>query len=266
MTVMATDHHRVKSLLTETVKLLCKSTLTYTSEFSIEGLIAITIDRSEVVLVSFHEAVASDTMAAVGNSCGTAETLAGTTSVILVTPDTAAGLSQFVEVGGILHDSPKIVVETAQLPDTASTAGGVVGVETAGDAAVTHTQAYPELEAPQASLFTTAELDAFIDNCPSAGIMSDASCDVFAEVAITSESPPDCDKQLAAGSITVGKTDVSEALLLPADVDDTMPSCLSWDDDLADIGPLNLAGPQDLSLQLDKKVVVNSFFSDSAIY
>ena len=65
MTVMATDHQRVKSLLTEAVKLLCKSTLTYRSEFSIEGLIAITVDRSEVLLISIHEAVTTDAVSSV---------------------------------------------------------------------------------------------------------------------------------------------------------------------------------------------------------
>ena len=130
----------------------------------------------------------------------------------------------------------------------------------------TQAQPYPVLEAPQTSLFTTAELDEFIDNCPSVGIMNDSSCDVFAEVAITSESPPDSDKQLECNSDMASKepltavnvTDDGGPLLLPSDVEDTMPSCLSWDDDLSDIGPLNLAGPQDLSLQLDKKVLVNN--------
>jgi len=259
---MATDQYRVKSLLTEAVKLLCKSLLTYTSEFSVDGLIAITVDRSEVVLVSIHESVASDavsTVETVSNSCGAVETFSGSSSVILVTPDTAAGITQFVELGGILQDDSKIIVEAAQLPETANSAGDVVTIETAqivGDAVSTQAQPYADLETPQASLFTTAELDEFIGNCPSAGIISDSSCDVFAEVAITSESPPDCDKQLEASTVTVSKTVDSEPLLLPADVDDAMPSCLSWDDDLSDIAPLNLAGPQDLSLQLDKKVIL----------
>jgi len=267
MTVMAADHQRVKSLLTEAVKLLCKSILTYKSEFSIEGLIGITVDSSEVVLVSIHEAVATDTVSVieVGNNCGTVETLAGATSVILVTPDTGNGISQFVEVGGLLPDDTKIVVEAAQLQETANTTNDMVTVETAqiaGDAMSTQAQPYAALETPQTSLFTTAELDEFIVNCPSAGIISDSSCDVFAEVAITSDSPPESDKQLEADSVTVSKEPLTSGnvaddgvpLLLPSDVEDTMPSCLSWDDDLSDIGPLNLAGPQDLSLQLDKKV------------
>lgn len=271
MTVMATDHQRVKSLLTEAVKLLCKSMLTYRSEFSIEGLIGITVDRSEVLLVSIQEAVATDAVSSVEAVDSAVETLAGATSVILVTPDTGTGISQFVEFGGLLRDDTKIVVEAAQLPETTNSANNIVTIETAeiaGDVMSTQSQPYPALEAPQTALFTTAELDEFIDNCPSAGIISDSSCDVFAEVAITSESPPDGDKQLESGSITVSKepltagsvTDDAEALLLPGDVEDTMPSCLSWDDDLNDIAPLNLAGPQDLSLQLDKKVPVGVFF------
>jgi len=275
MTVMATDHHRVKSLLTEAVKLLCKSTLTYTSEFSIDGLIAVTVDRSEVLLVSIHEAVASDAVSTIetaGNDCSAMQTMTGATSVILVTPDTGSGISQFVEFGGILQDHTKIVVEAAQMPETVNTADSVVTLETAEivqDVMSTQAQPYPGLEASQTSLFTTAELDEFIENCPSAGIISDSSCDVFAEVAITSESPSDCDKQLEAGSVTVSKepltaegvvVDDGEPLLLSVDVEDTMPSCLSWGDDLTDISPLNLAGPQDLSLQLDKKVSDDNFF------
>ena len=270
MTVMATDHHRVRSLLTEAVKLLCKSILTYTSEFSIEGLIGITVDNSEVLLVSIHEAVASDAASTVETVDSAVETLSSATSVILVTPDTGTGIAQFVEFGGLLRDDTKIVVEAAQLPETANAADSMVTIETTqitGDVMSTEAQPYPALEAPQTSLFTTAELDEFIDNCPSAGIMSDSSCDVFAEVAITSESPADSDKQLESASITVSKEPLSagsvtvdgEPLLLPGDVEDTVPSCLSWDDDLSDIGPLNLAGPQDLSLQLDKKVLVNGF-------
>ena len=264
----------MKSLLTEAVKLLCKSILTYRSEFSIEGLIGITVDSSEVVLVSIHEAVASDAMSiveTVGSSCGAVETLAGATSVILVTPDTGTDISQFDEFGGLLRDDTKIVVEAAQLPEAANAANDMVTIETteiAGDAMSTQAQPYAALETPQTSLFTTAELDEFIVNCPSEGIISDSSCDVFAEVAITSDSPPHSDKQLEASSVAVSKdlltagnvTDDGVPLLLPGDVEDTMPSCLSWDDDLSDIGPLNLAGPQDLSLQLDKKVLANSIF------
>ena len=268
--MIAADHQRVKSLLTEAVKLLCKSILTYRSEFSIEGLIGITVDNSEVLLVSIQEAVATDAVSGVQTVDSAVETLAGATSVILVTPDTGTGISQFVEFGGLLPDD-KIVVEAAQLPEAAGTgADSIVTIETsqiADDVMSTQTQPYPALEAPQTSLFTTAELDEFIDNCPSAGIISDSSCDVFAEVAITSESPPDSDKQLESSSIVVSKetlaagsvTDDGEPLLLPGDVEDTMPSCLSWDDDLTDIGPLNLAGPQDLSLQLDKKVSLFNF-------
>lgn len=270
MSLMATNQERVKSLLTEAVKLLCKSTLMYRSEFSIDGLIAVTVDRSEVLLVSIHEAVASDAVSSVEAVNNAVNTLAGgATSVILVTPDPGTSISQFVEFGGLLQDDTKIVVEAAHLSGDAVTASdNMVNIETAeiaGDVMSTQGQPYTALETSQTSLFTTAELDEFIDNCPSAGIINDSSCDVFAEVAITSESPPDGDKQLESTSVTLPKESLeagsvtddgvgTETLLLPGDVEDTMPSCLSWDDDLTDIGPLNLAGPQDLSLQLDKKV------------
>jgi len=53
--VLTADQERVKSLLTETVTLLCKNGLHFQTEFSIEGLIGITLDSQDVFLVSFKE-------------------------------------------------------------------------------------------------------------------------------------------------------------------------------------------------------------------
>ena len=47
----------MRALLTDTVTLLCKNGLRYNTEFSVEGLIGITVDKDEVFLVSIKEMV-----------------------------------------------------------------------------------------------------------------------------------------------------------------------------------------------------------------
>jgi len=56
---LTADQQRVKSLLTETVTLLCKNGLHFQSEFSIEGLIGITLDNQDVFLVSIKETISA---------------------------------------------------------------------------------------------------------------------------------------------------------------------------------------------------------------
>lgn len=59
--VIKADQARVRDLVAETVTLLCKNGLDFQSEFSIQALIGITLDKSDVFLVSFNETVlASD--------------------------------------------------------------------------------------------------------------------------------------------------------------------------------------------------------------
>ena len=58
--VLKADRERVKALLTETITLLCKNGLNYHSEFAIEALIGITLDRDDVFLVSIKETICSD--------------------------------------------------------------------------------------------------------------------------------------------------------------------------------------------------------------
>lgn len=55
--VPSVDRQRVKTLLTETITLLCKNGLHFTSGFSIEALIGITLDEDDVFLVSIKETV-----------------------------------------------------------------------------------------------------------------------------------------------------------------------------------------------------------------
>ena len=51
------DQLRVKTLLTETIILLCKNGLHFKKEFSIEGLIGITLDDENVFLVNIKETI-----------------------------------------------------------------------------------------------------------------------------------------------------------------------------------------------------------------
>ena len=52
---MKADHERVTKLLTDTVTLLCKNGLSYDHELRIQGLLGITVDSSEVFLVSIND-------------------------------------------------------------------------------------------------------------------------------------------------------------------------------------------------------------------
>lgn len=59
--VIKADQARVRDLVAETVTLLCKNGLDFQSELSIHALIGITLDKSDVFLVSINETVlASD--------------------------------------------------------------------------------------------------------------------------------------------------------------------------------------------------------------
>jgi len=49
------DH--IQAVLKDTIVLLCQNGLQYQSEFNIEALVAITVDQSEVLLVSIKESI-----------------------------------------------------------------------------------------------------------------------------------------------------------------------------------------------------------------
>lgn len=54
---MKADQERVKALLAETVILLCKNGLCFTSELKVQGLLGITLDNDDTFLVSINETV-----------------------------------------------------------------------------------------------------------------------------------------------------------------------------------------------------------------
>jgi len=53
------DQERIRVLLSETITLLCRNGLNFKSQFSIEALIGITLDHSDVFLVSIKETIHS---------------------------------------------------------------------------------------------------------------------------------------------------------------------------------------------------------------
>ena len=54
---MRPEQERVKKLLTEAVTLLCRNSLQYEEEVTVEGLIGITLDQRDIFLVSIRETV-----------------------------------------------------------------------------------------------------------------------------------------------------------------------------------------------------------------
>ncbi len=57
--VIKADQQKIKTLLKDTITLLCKNGLEYNAEFCIEALIGITLDKNDVFLVNINETVKS---------------------------------------------------------------------------------------------------------------------------------------------------------------------------------------------------------------
>lgn len=68
--VLSADRQRVKTLLTETITLLCKNGLHFKTEFSIEALIGITLDEDDVFLVSIKETIRPASSSLTTSDCG----------------------------------------------------------------------------------------------------------------------------------------------------------------------------------------------------
>ena len=54
---MRPEQQRVKQLLTEAITLLCRNSLQFKEDVTVEGLLGITLDKSDIFLVSIHETV-----------------------------------------------------------------------------------------------------------------------------------------------------------------------------------------------------------------
>lgn len=52
---MSVDHERLVRMLKESISLMCKSSLNYDMELNVEGLLGITLDKKDVVLVNINE-------------------------------------------------------------------------------------------------------------------------------------------------------------------------------------------------------------------
>ena len=55
------DAERMKQLLTEAITVLCKSGFNFTSHFCVEGLLGITFDSKDIVLLNIKETVKVET-------------------------------------------------------------------------------------------------------------------------------------------------------------------------------------------------------------
>ena len=58
--VIKPEQERVRTLIADTVSLLCKNGLNYTKSFCIEGLLGITLDNDEIFLVNIKEVIKTD--------------------------------------------------------------------------------------------------------------------------------------------------------------------------------------------------------------
>ena len=54
------NHDRLVRMLKESISLMCKTTLTYDSELNIEGLLGITLDKHEVLLININQSVVAE--------------------------------------------------------------------------------------------------------------------------------------------------------------------------------------------------------------
>ena len=81
------DKQSLRTFLADTVPLLCKNFLHFESEFSVEGLIGITLDQKDVFLISIHETVKSPDAAKLttSKSAGAESLVAKSTSEFTVT-------------------------------------------------------------------------------------------------------------------------------------------------------------------------------------
>ena len=55
------DAERMKQLLTEAITVLCKSGFNFSSHFCVEGLLGITFDSKDIVLLNIKETVKVET-------------------------------------------------------------------------------------------------------------------------------------------------------------------------------------------------------------
>ena len=69
------EQEKVKALLLEAMTVLCKNGITYRTEFTIEGLLGITVDNEEVFLINVNQVVKGDQHLVPGPSVSAEKTI-----------------------------------------------------------------------------------------------------------------------------------------------------------------------------------------------
>lgn len=261
--MLQADQLRLRSLITESIILLCKTGLTYKSEFRVEGLLGITIDNAEVLLINIKETVASPVLAVTepsGKCCD----------------DLAQGLPfSFLCKDDIIKiDSDPILIDDCAdvvLPCSGSIPNGSDPKinrnieenlnQNIVDIANTYVK-YEEFDEdePHSTLLTCIELEELIDKVNKGKDLPFDSCDQVsydgggvlkkAKLLISSDDS----NESRTGSADVLTNRLTDVMLQNARDIDQNASCSEWDAITDEVAPLNLAGPQDLSTGISKQV------------
>ena len=56
------EQHRLRSLLVNALTVICRSSLGFRRKFTIEGLLGITLDEQDIILVNVNELVHKDSI------------------------------------------------------------------------------------------------------------------------------------------------------------------------------------------------------------
>jgi len=108
------DQMRIKQLLTATVASLCSNSLSYNVELTIQGLIGITIDQKDIMLVNINETIAHD-RSSVGQHCQTVvHTQAEDTQIGTFQPASNETDQNYVQGSSAVAVRPKQAVNTGK--------------------------------------------------------------------------------------------------------------------------------------------------------
>ena len=80
--LLTKEHKEVTALLMDAVRKLCKNSLQYRDKLSIEGILAITIDCEEVLLVNVNDHIGKNTADLTGSKDKEAQIKTGQKSVV----------------------------------------------------------------------------------------------------------------------------------------------------------------------------------------
>lgn len=259
--MLQADQLRLRSLITESIILLCKTGLAYKSEFCVEGLLGITVDNAEVLLVNIKETVAIPVLGvseASGKCCD----------------DLSQGLpfSFLCKDDMIKVDSDPILIDGCDdvvLPCSASTPNGSNSKANRSlednlnqnivDIANTYVK-YEEFDEdePHSTLLTCIELEELIDKVNKGKDLPFDSCDQVSYDGVLKKAKllisSDDSNESRTGNTDVLTNRLTDVMLQNARDIDPNASCSEWDAITDEVAPLNLAGPQDLSTGISKQV------------